>query len=286
MKQFRRGEFVFDVVDSGPADGSVVILLHGAPQSNASWDAVIPLLTARGYRCLAPNQRGYSPGARPERLRDYRLSELVDDVGALIDASGAEKVHLVGHDAGAGVGWIFAANYAHRLHTFTALSTPHPTAFKKAILTSQQGITSWYIYFYRLPRIPERYYLGRRGDAATLARYMQAGGQTPALAERDARAMAEPGALTASMNWYRAMSWSDKIGKISVPTMYVWSDSDKWVRAQAARNTGRHVSGPYRFETLHGVSHWIPEEQPDTVAHLLLEWIDTHLGPSAQSASR
>jgi pimeloyl-ACP methyl ester carboxylesterase len=162
MKQFRRGELVFDVTDSGPADGSVVILLHGAPQLNAAWDAVIPLLAARGYRCLAPNQRGYTPGARPERRRDYRMSELVDDVGALIDASGAEKVHLVGHDAGAGVGWIFAANHADRLLTFTALSTPHPTAFKQAILTSRQGNTSWYVYFYQLPRIPEWYFLGWR----------------------------------------------------------------------------------------------------------------------------
>jgi pimeloyl-ACP methyl ester carboxylesterase len=87
--------------------------------------------------------------------------------------------------------------------------------------------------------------------------------------------MAEPGALTASMNWYRALSWSDKSGQITVPTMYLWSDSDKWVRDKAARNTGRYVSGPYRVEILHGVSHWIPEEQPGTVARLLLEWIDT-----------
>jgi pimeloyl-ACP methyl ester carboxylesterase len=167
-------------------------------------------------------------------------------------------VHLVAHDVGAGVGWIFAASRADHLLSFTALSTPHPTAFKQAILTSRQAITSRYVYFYQLPRIPEWCFLGRRGDAATLSRYLQSGGQTPALADRDARAMAEPGALTASMNWYRALSWSDKIGQIAVPTMYVWSDGDKWVRDKAARNTGRHVSGPYRFEILHGTSHWIP----------------------------
>ena len=204
------------------------------------------------------------------------MSELVDDIGALIDASGAEKVHLVGHDAGAGLGWMFAASHADRLHSFTALSTPHPTAFKKAIMTSRQGITSWYIYFYQLPRIPERYYLGRARDGSTLARYMQTGGQTPALADRDARAMAAPGALTAFLNWYRALSWSAKIGQITVPTMYVWSDSDKWVHDKAARGTGQHVSGPYRFEILRGVSHWIPEAQPHAVAGLLLEWMDTH----------
>ena len=98
MESFRRGELVFDVRDCGPADGPVVILLHGFPQLNTVWDAVVPRLTAKGYRCLAPNQRGYSPGARPRRRRDYRMPELVDDVGALIDASGADRVHLVGHD--------------------------------------------------------------------------------------------------------------------------------------------------------------------------------------------
>ena len=100
MERFRRGELVFDVRDSGPADGPVVVLLHGFPQLNTVWDAVVPRLTAKGYRCLAPNQRGYSSGARPRRRRDYRMPELVDDVGALIEASGSDRVHLVGHDWG------------------------------------------------------------------------------------------------------------------------------------------------------------------------------------------
>ncbi len=114
MQQFRRGDLVFDVHDAGPADGPVVVLLHGHPQTNAAWDSVIPRLTARGYRCLAPNQRGYSLGARPRRRRDYRISELVGDVGALIDASGAQNVHLVGHDWGALVAWGFAASHQDR----------------------------------------------------------------------------------------------------------------------------------------------------------------------------
>ncbi len=105
MDQYRRGQFVFDVIDDGPADGPVVVLLHGFPQQNASWGPIISLLTAAGYRCLAPNQRGYSPGARPLRRRDYRAEELVKDTLALIDASGAERVHLVGHDWGAAVAW-------------------------------------------------------------------------------------------------------------------------------------------------------------------------------------
>ena len=140
MDRFRRGELVFDVRDSGPADGPVVVMLQGFPQWNTVWDAVIPRLTARGYRCLAPNQRGYSPGARPGRRRDYRMPELVDDVGALIDASGADRVHLVGHDWGGFVAWSFAARYPHRLATLSSLSSPHPGALLQTMMTSRQGL--------------------------------------------------------------------------------------------------------------------------------------------------
>ncbi|EUA75337.1 alpha/beta hydrolase fold family protein [Mycobacterium xenopi 4042] len=98
MDQYRRGNLVFDVIGAGPTDGPVVVLLHGFPQFNTSWSKVIDRLSAAGYRCLAPNQRGYSPGARPTRRRDYRMTELIGDVRALIDASGAGRVHLVGHD--------------------------------------------------------------------------------------------------------------------------------------------------------------------------------------------
>ena len=155
MEHYRRDDLVFDVRDAGPPDGSVVVLLHGFPQRNDSWNAVIDRLTAEGYRCLAPNQRGYSSGARPFRRRDYRMSELVADVGALIDASGARQVHLVGHDWGAAVAWAAAAEMSDRLATVSPISVPHPGAFMKSLATSRQGLASWYMYVFQLPRIPE-----------------------------------------------------------------------------------------------------------------------------------
>src|SRR5246500_3853893 len=163
MDHYRRDDLIFDVRDAGPPDGPVVVLLHGFPQRNDSWNAVVDRLTAQGYRCLAPNQRGYSPGARPSRRRDYRISELVADVGALIDASGAQRVHLVGHDWGAAVAWRVAQQFPDRLLTVTSMSVPHPGAFLKALVTSRQGLASWYIYFFQLPRIPEWYLKRGRG---------------------------------------------------------------------------------------------------------------------------
>jgi pimeloyl-ACP methyl ester carboxylesterase len=277
MEQFRRGEFVFDVRDAGPADGEVVVLLHGFPQHNDSWDAVIDRLTARGYRCLAPNQRGYSPGARPTRRRDYRMPELVADVLALIDASGAQRVHLVGHDWGAAVAWSVAAEHPDRLASLMAISVPHPAAFLKAIPTSRQGLASWYMYFFQLPWLPEALLLRNGGAVGQL--FLRKAGQDGPAARRDIAAMSEPGALTAGLNWYRALPLSDVRStgaKIAVPTLYLWSDGDSALLAKAAHDTARYVDGEYRFEVLSGASHWLPDQEPDVVSDLLLEWVTAH----------
>jgi pimeloyl-ACP methyl ester carboxylesterase len=285
MDQFRRGELVFDVIDAGPADGPVVVLLHGFPEHRTMWQSIIPRLTAQGYRCLAPSQRGYSPGARPPRRRDYRVDELAEDVRALIDASGAQRVHLVGHDWGATVVWRAAQQFPDRLLTATSLSVPHPGAFLKAMVSSRQILASWYIFFFQLPRIPEWYLKHGRGTF-TLSGFVESRAQhARALAESEVQALAEPGALTAALNWYRAVPLSDSRDaskKITVPTMFIWSDGDIALREKGARLTGDYVVGEYRFEILKGVSHWILDEQPETTADLLLDWFTAH--PAAGSA--
>jgi pimeloyl-ACP methyl ester carboxylesterase len=277
MEQYRRDDLIFDVLDAGPPDGPVVVLLHGFPQHNDSWNAVIGRLTAQGYRCLAPNQRGYSAGARPTRRRDYRIPELVADLGALIDASGARRVHLVGHDWGAAVAWAAAAEMPERLATVSPISVPHPAAFFKSFANSRQGLASWYMYFFQLPRIPE--WLLTRRNGVMVTQSLRRAGQTRTAAQRDAQAMIEPGALTAAINWYRAMPLLNPRminQKVSVPTLYVWSDNDVALLPKSAHNTARYVSGEYRFEILTGVSHWIPDQQPDKLADLLLDWFAAH----------
>ncbi|MCV7360875.1 alpha/beta fold hydrolase [Mycolicibacterium neworleansense] len=286
MDQYRRGELVFDVIDDGPADGPVVVLLHGFPQQNSSWEPIISLLTAEGFRCLAPNQRGYSAGARPLRRRDYRATELVKDTLALIDASGSDRVHLVGHDWGAAVAWGLASYAPERLASLSALSVPHPIAFLRSMLTSRQGLYSWYMYVNQFPWLAERLMLGRDGSGKSMAKALIRSGLPQEAAARDVRSMAEAGALTAALNWYRAMPMSrprsrsrSRAGaaqKVTVPTLYVWSDRDIAITAKPARDTANYVSGPYRFETMHGASHWLPEEKPAEVARMLLEWFAAH----------
>jgi pimeloyl-ACP methyl ester carboxylesterase len=146
---------VFDVLAAGPPTGEPVVLLHGFPQTSACWRPLLATLAAAGYRAVAPDQRGYSPKARPATVQAYRLSELVADVLAIADRLGADRIHLVGHDWGGVVAWRLAGQHPDRVATLTAVSTPHPRAFARALVTGTQALRSAYIPVFRIPRLPE-----------------------------------------------------------------------------------------------------------------------------------
>lgn len=272
ITSYYREGLTFDVRDEGPLDGQVAVLLHGFPERNTSWREVVPVLHEQGIRTLAPDQRGYSPGARPRRRRDYRLPLLIDDVAALVDRVG-QPVDLVGHDWGAAVGWGLAATRPELLRTFTAVSVPHPAAFLQAMLTSEQGWKSWYMLAFQLPWLPER--LARDLDGSVYEE-LRKGGMTEDEVMRFRREIVEYGALPGGLAWYRAMFLTDPRstrGRVSVPTTYVWSDGDVAVTRKAAERCARYVDGPYRFEVLEGVTHWIPTQAPAALAGLVLDRI-------------
>jgi pimeloyl-ACP methyl ester carboxylesterase len=269
MQQFTNGPLTFDVDDGGPADGDVVVLLHGYPENRTSWHAVTPLLTEAGYRVLAPDQRGYSPGARPPRRRDYRTNLLADDVVALADAAGAQAVHVVGHDWGGAVAWATASLHPDRCKTVTSLCTPHPKALIASMVRSSQLLRSWYMLVFQLPALPEL--MLRGAGAAAAKRKLIATGLPAEAADRYlAPLVSDPKAARAALNWYRALPLSPPLrGSIAVPALYVYPTADAFLGRKAADLTGRYVSAPYRYEVLDGRSHWLPEEAPDEVAALL-----------------
>ena len=189
------GPLRFDARAVGPADGPVVVLLHGFPETSASWRHQLEALGAAGYRVVAPDQRGYSPGARPSEIEAYDPERLVEDTIGFADALGADRVHLVGHDFGGLVAWHTASRHADRLLTLTVASTPHPRAVARSILEGgEQREKSSYMLFFRSDAA-EGWFLD--DDAAGLRRAL-----TGVDAEDAVRVLTQPGAMTAALNWY------------------------------------------------------------------------------------
>jgi pimeloyl-ACP methyl ester carboxylesterase len=275
MHVFSRAGFTFDVTDEGPPDGPVVVLLHGFPENRTSWLALTPLLVEAGFRVLAPDQRGYSPRARPMRRRDYVMPELVADVLALVDAAGAERVHAVGHDWGGGVAWAFAHAHPDRLHTVTSLTTPHPRAFAKAMVVGTQAVHSWYMAAFQLPFLPELAITA--GGGQNFRGGLVKAGLSADAADRYATPLQDRRAARGAVNWYRGLPLSRAPkGKVTVPAMYVYATGDAFLGRKAADLTAHYVAADYRYEVLEGRSHWLPQEAPEEVAKLVVEHARAH----------
>ncbi len=263
------GDLSFDVRTIGPDDGDPVILLHGFPETSLSWSAVAPRLAGAGFRVYAPDQRGYSPQARPAAVGDYTMEHLAGDVLGLADALGVDRFHLLGHDWGAAVGWFVAAHHGDRLRTFTAVSVPHLAAYNAALRgDSDQQERASYLGLLRQEGKAEE--VLTEDDGRRLRAMYQ--GKVPA-AHVDAYLdlFRERSALSAALAWYRAMTAElANLPPVSVPTTYIWSDGDTAVGRLPAEASGDHVTGPFDFVELTGVSHWIPEEAPEALADAAL----------------
>ncbi|PRX43722.1 pimeloyl-ACP methyl ester carboxylesterase [Prauserella shujinwangii] len=261
----------FDALAAGPADGRPVLLLHGFPEAALEWDHQLRALGAEGYRAVAPDQRGYSPDVRPEHPADYGMDDLVGDVLAIADELGWHRFDLVGHDWGAAVAWHTAERHPGRLRTLTAVSVPHPAALGSAIRDDpDQQLRSQYMREWRHDKTTERRMLA---DGAEALRRMFEWKVPREHVEEYVRRLSEPGALTAALNWYRAGTPDHRIGKVEVPTLYVWSTEDVAVGSTAALDTENWVSGPYEFQMIEDVTHWVPEEVPEALSALLLDFL-------------
>lgn len=257
----------FDAIAAGPEDGRPVLLLHGFPEAAAEWEHQVGALGAQGFRAVAPDQRGYSPDVRPEQAAEYGMDSLIADVVAIADQLGWGRFDLVGHDWGGAVAWWTADAHPERLRSLTVFSTPHPAALAEAMKTDEdQHLRSQYMTEWRQTRVTERRMLENDGHA--LREMFER--RIPSHRIDDyVQRLSEPGALTAALNWYRAGRPGGKIGKISVPTMYVWSTEDVAFGSTAAMSTENWVSAAYHFEMLEDLSHWIPEEAPEATASLI-----------------
>ncbi|MDI2129759.1 alpha/beta fold hydrolase [Yinghuangia seranimata] len=263
---------VFTARATGPADGRLVLLLHGFPETSAEWLAQLGALGAAGYRAVAFDQRGYSPGARPAEESAYDRDALVGDVLAVAAALGRGDTpfDLVGHDWGGGIAWQVAGLHPHRVRTLSVVSTPHPDAMWASTrdTASDQRERSSYMQLFRTRGKAEDVLLA---DGAARLRNLYHGLPDEAVAEYVAL-FTDPATLTAALNWYRSIEPKSlhEAGPIDLPTLFVWGEDDWALGRNAAERTAEFVRGPYRFVPLAGVGHWLPELAADELTDALL----------------
>lgn len=270
----------FELAETGSGD-RLALCLHGFPELNFSWRYQMPLLAARGWRVWAPNLRGYGASSRPDGVRAYGLDHLLDDVAALIDASGAREVMIVAHDWGAIIAWAFAIRKLRPIRQLVIMNVPHPMVAVREIRRWEQLKRSWYVFFFQLPWLPE-WAFGRNHAAAIRKAFVGMAVDKarfpPAVLDIYASAAQRPGALRAMINFYRALLRYPRVvdlgdGRVDVPVLMVWGEEDSALGIGCTRGTEAWVDD-LTLKRLPGVSHWVQQEAPEAVNALLAEWLD------------
>lgn len=269
-------------VDMCGGGKKLALCLHGFPEHSYSWRHQLPLLARMGYLAWAPNLRGYGNTARPAGAANYAMRHLLDDAAGLIDASGAEEVTLIGHDWGGVIAWEFALRNIRPLKRLVVMNIPHPKLFEQGVRSWAQLKRSWYIFFFQLPWLPE-WALGRdgakaigeafRGMAVDKSRFPR---EALEVYQRNAL---QPGALTAMINYYRAVfrggarpKAARVPGKLQTPTLMIWGERDTALGKELTYGTQNLVQD-FTIRYLPGVSHWVQQEAPEQVNEILREWL-------------
>jgi pimeloyl-ACP methyl ester carboxylesterase len=252
--------------------GKNVILLHGFPESSIEWEALIKAAADSNYRVLAFDQRGYSPNARPSEVSDYQLNKLSEDVFAVADAVGFDTFHLVGHDWGAGIGWKAVMDKPERIITWTALSVPHLGAFFDGVLNDTiQAKRSGYFKFFQKKYLPEFLltFAGQKGMKKVVNNLPE----NQKL--ENLSIMAEPFALTAELNWYRAMDVEGFVKnkvfekEISRPTLFIWGKKDLVISETVIKQQKKFIKGKYKEIPLDAGHNLIQEKEKIVIGAIL-----------------
>jgi pimeloyl-ACP methyl ester carboxylesterase len=266
-------------MEAGPPDGPAVVLLHGFPDFWYSWRHQIPALAAAGFRAIAPDMRGYNLSSRPAEVSAYEPRRLAGDIRDLIRERGAPKACVAGHDWGAAVAWVLAMAHPEVVERLAILNVPHPRRMLDALRRpGRQLAKSWYMFFFQLPWLPER---AVRADDWRAFRYgfehdARPGAFTPADIERYREAWSQPGATTATINYYRASlrrpgaARQSALGPVTAPTLVIWGEHDRYLSSELAEPRREDVPGLTRVVRLPEASHWVQHDEPDRVSELLI----------------
>jgi pimeloyl-ACP methyl ester carboxylesterase len=274
------GGLTLSVAQAGPAEGPPVLLLHGFPDSHLLWRHQVAALAEAGHRVVAPDLRGYGESDRPTEVAAYAMRRLVGDVAGLLSALGVGRTAVVGHDWGAGLAWATAMSLPDRVERLAVVSVGHPGASPAAGV--EQRRASWYMLWFLFPGVAEAVL-----PADDWAYFRQWGWGGAAIGtdpdcDRQVADLSRPGALEAALAWYRTnIDPTRFVGAaprgsappVGCPTMGVWSSGDPFLTEAQMTGSEGFVTGPWRYERLEGVDHWVPVHAPDRLDELLLDFL-------------
>ena len=248
--------------------------MHGFPETSRMWHQLIPILANEGFKVIAPDQRGYSQGARPSKISDYTIDKLSQDIIDIADAFELKKFHLIGHDWGSAVGWYTVSINADRVISWIALSVPHLDAFFESINTDiEQQQKSQYISFFKKPILPELYFkifgykylkdIWRKSSTLEIEKYLEV--------------FKQRGALKSSLNWYRANinNSNNMIGNIDTPTLILYGINDMAIGEKSVDESEKYLKGDYRIEKLDS-GHWLIQESFESVSSNILQHLNAN----------
>ena len=280
----------FALLADGPRDGPLVLLLHGFPEGKESYTEQLGALANAGYRAVAPDMRGYGGSDAPQGVEAYAMPHLIADVSGMIHALGEERVHLIGHDWGALVGWPFVSRHPEMVRSWTSLSIPHPTPLGQAsgldgsgqADPDQQARSSYVGLFHKVGKAEE---LLLEHGSARLRSMLHMSPTEQGIPESQidefVTGFERPGRLTAALNYYRAnlkpqayASFPPAPNPISTPTLFIWGAEDMALGRRAVDETAEYMKGPYRLEILEGAGHWLQYERAADVSHLMVEHLN------------
>ena len=268
------------MVMAGPKDGKPVLLLHGFPEFWYGWRAQIPALAEAGYRVIVPDQRGYNLSDKPKGVKAYSVDKLVADILGLMDALGYDKANLIGHDWGAMVAWAFAIWHPERLHKLGILNVPHPAVMLNFLRRGdpEQLRRSWYVFAVQLPWLPEA--MLRADNWRGADRALRGSGKIHTFAKEDIpeykKAWSKPGAMTAMLNWYRAVvrhrPQMPKDLRVKVPTLIIWGMQDVALSHRMARLSLDYCDDG-KLVFFEEATHWVQHDEAGVVNQLLMEFL-------------
>ena len=267
---------------AGPEDGPLVVLLHGFPEFWYGWHRQIKPLADAGYRVIVPDQRGYNRSDKPDGVDSYRIETLAADVVGLLDVADRKTAAVAGHDWGAAVAWWLALSYPERIESLTAVNVPHPTVMETTLRNSLSQLRkSWYMFAFQLPALPEA--ISTANNCRVLRRGLTNSSRPGTFSatdlERYRAAWTQPDALTAMINWYRAMGRyrpQPPRQQVSVPTLVMWGQQDEFLASTMAEESLDYCDDA-ELVSFPSATHWVLHERPKRTAEKLLTHINVSI---------